>query len=62
VDDDRTRPREAAAFGLVMLATTAAGDAYTFAEYAGMLREAGFAESTLHEMPPAPTRLIVSRR
>lgn len=62
VDEDRTAPREAASFALVMLATTAAGDAYTFTEYEAMFRAAGFAGSTLHDLLPAPTRVIVSTR
>src|SRR5206468_379909 len=41
-DEDRISPPEAAAFSLVMLATTPAGDAYTFREYEGMFRRAGF--------------------
>ena len=38
---DRVSPPSAAAFALTMLATTAAGDAYTFAEYERMFTHAG---------------------
>jgi ubiquinone/menaquinone biosynthesis C-methylase UbiE len=39
---DRVTPGAAAAFALVMLATTPAGDAYTLDEYNDMMRRAGF--------------------
>ena len=38
-DGDRSGPADAVRFGLVMLAGTPAGDAYTFAEYQTMLRQ-----------------------
>jgi ubiquinone/menaquinone biosynthesis C-methylase UbiE len=40
---DRVTPPSAAAFSMIMLATTASGDAYTFAELESMAKEAGFA-------------------
>jgi 2-polyprenyl-3-methyl-5-hydroxy-6-metoxy-1,4-benzoquinol methylase len=43
-DDDRISPAPDAGFALTMLATTAAGDAYTFGDFSGMLRDAGFSE------------------
>jgi hypothetical protein len=43
-----------------MLATTAAGDAYTFAEYERMFANAGFARSTFHPLPPTPQQAVVS--
>jgi hypothetical protein len=39
-NDDRVSPPMAAGFAM-MLGTTAAGDAYTFAEYETMFRDAG---------------------
>jgi ubiquinone/menaquinone biosynthesis C-methylase UbiE len=42
---DRVTPPMAAAFSMMMLATTPAGDAYTFAELEGMLKDAGFSRS-----------------
>jgi 2-polyprenyl-3-methyl-5-hydroxy-6-metoxy-1,4-benzoquinol methylase len=42
-NDDRVSPPMAAAFSLLMLASTAAGDAYTFRELEAMHRDAGFA-------------------
>ncbi len=59
-NDDRVAPPEAASFALTMLASTPAGDAYTFAEYAAMLRSAGFGPPTLHDLTPAPNRAIVA--
>ena len=59
-NDDRITPREAAMFSLTMLASTPAGDAYTFAEYDRMFRAAGFASSEIHPLPPTPQSLIVS--
>jgi ubiquinone/menaquinone biosynthesis C-methylase UbiE len=61
-DEDRNSPPEAVVFSLVMLATTPAGDAYTFSEYTRMLRSAGFAEPTLHELTPAPNRVVIAGR
>jgi hypothetical protein len=40
---DRITPPTAAAFSMIMLATTPWGDAYTFAELESMTKEAGFA-------------------
>jgi len=48
---DRVSPAPAAAFSLVMLCTTPAGDAYTFAELDAMLRRAGFTRNILHPLP-----------
>jgi cyclopropane fatty-acyl-phospholipid synthase-like methyltransferase len=61
-DESRVAPRDAAGFALVMLAMTPGGDAYTFAEYERMFRNAGFARSTLHEIPPSFQRIVVSTR
>jgi ubiquinone/menaquinone biosynthesis C-methylase UbiE len=59
-NEDRVTPPAAAAFSLNMLVGTDAGDAYTFAEYAAMFRNAGFGETTLHEVPNSPQRVLVS--
>jgi predicted nicotinamide N-methyase len=59
---DRLTPPPAARFALTMLATTASGDAYTFAEYQAMFQDAGFAGSTLHPLPDSAQSVIVSRR
>ncbi len=58
-NDDRVTPPMQAGFALTMLASTAAGDAYTFAEFQRMFAHAGFARSEMHEVPPSE-RLVVS--
>lgn len=59
-NEDRVSPPMSATFPLVMLATTASGDAYTFAELERMLRSAGFANSTLHQPEDSPQQILVS--
>jgi ubiquinone/menaquinone biosynthesis C-methylase UbiE len=61
-DDDRSGPPDAVRFSLVMLASTPAGDAYTFAEYQTMLRNAGFTRPTLHQLEPSPARVVLAER
>ncbi len=56
---DRVSPPTAAAFALMMLGSTPSGDAYTFAEYDKMFRNAGFSSSLAHAMP-GPETVIVS--
>lgn len=59
-DADRVSPPATAGFALTMLATTAAGDAYTFAEYEQMFAAAGFARSEFHPLPPTAQQAVVS--
>ena len=59
-DDDRLGPPAAVRFALVMLASTPAGDAYTFGEYRAMLQHAGFGRATLHELVPSPARVVIA--
>ncbi|MCU1257477.1 MAG: methyltransferase protein [Bryobacterales bacterium] len=61
-NDDRVSPPMAAGFSMMMLGTTPAGDAYTFAEYDTMFRNAGYASSELHLLKKAPHAVIVSRK
>jgi ubiquinone/menaquinone biosynthesis C-methylase UbiE len=61
-NDDRVSPPEAAAFALVMLATTPCGDAYTFAELSEMFRRAGFSRSEIHPLPPSMEQVVISYR
>lgn len=58
-NDDRVTPPLAAAFSMTMLGHTTAGDAYTFAEYDSMFRNAGYSRSELHAMP-GPMSVILS--
>ena len=60
-NDDRVSPPMAASFSLTMLATTAAGDAYTVPELAAMYREAGFAQIAGHPVPMGPHTVVVGR-
>lgn len=59
-NEDRVTPPMSAGFSLVMLATTAGGDAYTFAELERMLKMAGFTNNKLHQPPDSPQQIIVS--
>ena len=61
-NENRVTPVEAATFALVMLTMTPGGDVYTFREYERMARNAGFARSELHELPPSPQQAVVSSR
>lgn len=57
-NEDRVTPPAEAAFALVMLGTTPAGDAYTFSEFDRMFRHAGFSRSEAHQTLPG--HIIVS--
>ncbi|HKX28521.1 MAG TPA: class I SAM-dependent methyltransferase [Blastocatellia bacterium] len=59
-NEDRVTPPAAALFSMTMLASTAAGDAYTFNEYREMFRRAGYSRSEIHSLGPSPEQLIVS--
>jgi hypothetical protein len=59
-NEDRVSPGMPAAFALTMLTSTRSGDAYTYSEYDAMHREAGFASTRLHDMPPSPHRIVTA--
>ena len=59
-DEARLSPPPAAMFALVMLCSTPAGDAYTFAELDSMFRRAGFASSVLRVPAPGGPQVIIS--
>jgi len=59
-EPDRVTPPPSATFALTMLATTAAGDAYTFPEFERMFAAAGFARSEFHQLPPTTQQAVVS--
>jgi hypothetical protein len=61
-NDDRVSPPMAASFAMMMLGTTPAGDAYTFAEYQALFRNAGFASSEFHALRKAPQSVIISTK
>jgi len=61
LDADKTGPKTGALFALNMLVGTRAGSAYSEDEYAGWLREAGFASA--RRVPLAgPTDLLIAQR
>jgi SAM-dependent methyltransferase len=61
-NEDRVSPPTAAAFNLVMLATTGGGDSYSFSELDRMFRNTGFDRTELHDLPPSPERVVIAYR
>ncbi len=59
-NEDRVTPPEAATFSMIMLGSTAHGDAYTFAEFDRMFHNAGFKRSEHFRQPPMPESMIIS--
>jgi 2-polyprenyl-3-methyl-5-hydroxy-6-metoxy-1,4-benzoquinol methylase len=55
---DRISPPNAAAFSLMMLAGTPAGDAYTLAELESMVEDAGLRDAAAHVLPTGQTVLV----
>ena len=60
-NEDRVSPPMPAAFSMVMLTSTVAGDAYTLSELTGMYREAGFGGVTAHPIPMSPHTVVMGR-
>jgi SAM-dependent methyltransferase len=61
-NEDRVTPHGAAAFSLIMLASTPEGDAYTAAEYSTMLAQTGFSEPTLHNLPASMNVALIATK
>jgi 2-polyprenyl-3-methyl-5-hydroxy-6-metoxy-1,4-benzoquinol methylase len=61
-NDDRLSPPVPAMFSLTMLGSTPHGDAYTFAEYGTMCRNAGLETPRLIPLEPMPQSLVVARK
>jgi 2-polyprenyl-3-methyl-5-hydroxy-6-metoxy-1,4-benzoquinol methylase len=61
-EPDRITPPSTANFAIMMLATTAHGDAYTFAEYEAMFAKAGFVRSEFRPLPPTTQQAVVSHK
>ena len=55
-------PPGSAGFPLIMLATTPAGDAYTYAEFDRMFRNAGFSATEFHPLPPSPEQVVIAHQ
>jgi 2-polyprenyl-3-methyl-5-hydroxy-6-metoxy-1,4-benzoquinol methylase len=60
-NEDRISPPHAAAFSMMMLGGTEAGDAYTFKELDRMMRAAGFGATELHSLAPAPQSSLLTK-
>jgi len=60
-NEDRVSPPIPAAFAMTMLASTAAGDAYTLAELSAMYKQAGFGAVTAHPIPMSPHTVVMGR-
>jgi 2-polyprenyl-3-methyl-5-hydroxy-6-metoxy-1,4-benzoquinol methylase len=61
-NDDRISPPDAAAFSVMMLGSTPAGDAYTFPELERMFANAGFSRSEIHQLPPTIQQVVISEK
>jgi ubiquinone/menaquinone biosynthesis C-methylase UbiE len=61
-EPDRVTPPATANFALTMLATTAHGDAYTFAEYQQIFARAGFRHNEFHALPPTMQQAVISHK
>jgi len=61
-NEDRVSPPMAAAFSMVMLINTDAGEAFTFSEYEAMHRNAGFKNTVLQAPPDLPQRLVIAEK
>ena len=59
-NEDRVTPPLQASFSMMMLGSTAGGDAYTFNELAAMFRDAGFSRSAQQELLPSPQILVLT--
>lgn len=60
-NEDRVSPPMPAAFSMTMLASTAAGDAYTLSELTAMYYEAGFGGIAAHPIPMSPHTIVMGR-
>jgi len=59
-NEDRISPPDAAAFSVMMLGSTPAGDAYTFAELEEMFKKAGFSRSEIHPLQPLIQQAVIT--
>ena len=61
VNDDRKGPPMALLFAVNMLVNTDTGDTFTFEELSGWLREAGFTNPRLLEVPAVSPLVLATR-
>ena len=59
-NEDRVSPPMQAGFSLTMLATTAAGDAYTLRQFEAMYVDAGFEQVSAHKVPTGPHTVVMA--
>jgi hypothetical protein len=59
-NEERTEPPQSVTFALIMLVSTAHGDAYTFGEYEKMFANAGFSRSEQRQSPMGFEQVIIS--
>jgi len=59
---DRVTPPAAAAFSLIMLATTPEGDAYTLTELSNMLAKSGFKSPAAHQLPASMSIAVIASK
>lgn len=60
-NEDKVSPPMAAGFSLTMLATTTAGDAYTFRELEAMYQASGFEGVSAHKVPTGPHTVVMGQ-
>lgn len=60
-NEDRLSPPSTAAFALVMLATTANGDAYRFSDFDRMCKAAGLTNNTMTALWPSAETLLIAK-
>ena len=60
-NEDRVSPPMPAAFSMTMLASTAAGDAYTFGDLSEMHSRAGFSSIKAHPVAMSPHTVVTAR-
>lgn len=60
VGEDRVSPAQAAMFGLVMLATTTAGDVFSESQLSDMLADAGFTVDEVFELPSTMFHVLIA--
>jgi 2-polyprenyl-3-methyl-5-hydroxy-6-metoxy-1,4-benzoquinol methylase len=60
-NEDRVSPPMPAAFSMTMLASTVAGDAYTYRELSDMHTKAGFGGVRAHPIPMSPHTIVMAR-
>ena len=61
-NEDRVSPPQSATFAMMMLGSTASGDAYTLSEYKQMFDKAGFVSTELRTLSKSPGTLLVSTK